>query len=188
MSAYNFEHVLLFSVPPVLAFVLLALATRRLAIRTVALIVALVGYALIVAKYTLFPIVIGGTSGTSSAEFLLRTANFVPLYGLDIGSRQFIGNIALGVPFGLLLPALVRWERRPWPALGACLGFGVALELLQFGLGAARLLRFRSLDVNDVMLNAAGAALGYAWLAMASAAIRWSGGHAAEEGSAPAPA
>ena len=68
----------------------------------------------------------------------------------------FIGNVAMFLPFGFLVPLL--WRRFGWRK-AAALGAGITLfvETCQLSVG-------RAFDVDDLMLNALGVLLGYgAW-------------------------
>lgn len=66
------------------------------------------------------------------------------------------GNVGLFLPLGLLLP--LGWRGwKVWKAALCGLGVSLAIELLQFTLAA------RALDVQDILTNTAGAALG-GWL------------------------
>ena len=91
--------------------------------------------------------------------------NLVPfhtlaIYWRNLGSefwmRNLFGNLALLLPLGLLgpvaLPALHRW----WRIALVALLYSVAIELIQ------RLVPARSADIDDVIVNLAGAMLGYA--------------------------
>ncbi|HLE59705.1 MAG TPA: VanZ family protein [Candidatus Limnocylindria bacterium] len=93
--------------------------------------------------------------------------NLIPFHTLNIylanlGSwfwiRNALGNLGLLLPLGLLgpiaLPALGRWWRVALVAL-----------LLSAGIEAAQLvIPDRSADIDDVIVNVAGALLGYATL------------------------
>lgn len=78
--------------------------------------------------------------------------------------HQHVGNLLLLVPFTLLGPVL--WPRlRAWRwALAIGVGISVCIELLQLALCAALDNPYRSVDIDDVIVNAAGALLGYALL------------------------
>jgi len=93
--------------------------------------------------------------------------NLVPFHTLSIywrnlGSefwmRNLLGNLALLLPIGLLgpiaLPALDRW----WRIAILALLVSTAIELTQL------LVPDRSADIDDVLVNVAGALLGYALL------------------------
>jgi len=71
------------------------------------------------------------------------------------------GNVVMFVPLGVLLPALWRSLRRLIRFLPAVVGVILAVELLQL------VTRLGTCDVDDFILNLAGALLGYlVWLAM----------------------
>ena len=81
------------------------------------------------------------------------------IYWRNLGSefwmRNLFGNLALLLPLGLLgpiaFPALDRW----WRIALVALLYSVAIELIQ------RLVPARSADVDDVIVNVAGALLGW---------------------------
>jgi glycopeptide antibiotics resistance protein len=90
--------------------------------------------------------------------------NLVPFHTLAIywrnpdswfWMRNLFGNLALLLPLGLLgpiaLPGLDRW----WRVALVALLFSVAIELIQL------LVPDRSADIDDVIVNVAGAVLGY---------------------------
>jgi glycopeptide antibiotics resistance protein len=96
--------------------------------------------------------------------------NLVPFHTLriylaNLGSefwmRNALGNLGLLLPLGLLgplaLPALDRW----WRILLLAIAISAAIELGQLWIPD------RSADIDDVILNVAGALLGYvAWRAI----------------------
>lgn len=101
--------------------------------------------------------------------------NLVPFHTLaiylrNLGSefwmRNLFGNLALLLPLGLLgpiaLPALDRW----WRIALVALLYSVAIELLQ------RLVPARSADIDDVIVNVAGALIGYAAFVTVRAILR----------------
>ena len=90
--------------------------------------------------------------------------NLVPfhtlaIYWRNLGSefwvRNLFGNLALLLPLGLIgpiaFPALDRW----WRLALVALLYSVAIELIQL------VVPDRSADIDDVILNVAGALLGY---------------------------
>ncbi|MEU6095275.1 VanZ family protein [Streptomyces sp. NPDC047079] len=70
--------------------------------------------------------------------------------------KQIGGNILLGVPFGILLPVLA-------PGTRGILRVGIvtALVMLLVELAQGALVTGRAFDIDDVILNTAGALLGY---------------------------
>ncbi len=75
---------------------------------------------------------------------------------------NFLGNILIFLPLGLLPPLLWKKMERFWKAAVLGCGISVAIELTQ-------LLLPRGTDIDDVWLNTLGAALGYGMFAL----IRW---------------
>ncbi len=73
---------------------------------------------------------------------------------------QLLGNVVLFVPLGFFLPLLnTRYLRFTMTATGGLL-VSVGIELVQLAL-LLMLIRRRSVDVDDVILNVTGACLGY---------------------------
>lgn len=87
--------------------------------------------------------------GDSVREYLARPAFRDTL-------KQLGGNIALGIPFGLLLPVLVPRARGLVRVAAVTAVVMLLVELVQ---GA--LITGRAFDIDDVLLNTAGALLGY---------------------------
>ena len=84
---------------------------------------------------------------------------------------HFVGNLAWFVPLGLLLPpARRRWNFAETLLLGLLLSAGI--EALQWLLGTG------VTDVDDVMINGLGAALGYGLAALCRRLSRRGGAHA----------
>jgi glycopeptide antibiotics resistance protein len=79
--------------------------------------------------------------------------------------RNARGNIALFIPLGILIP-LVWLRRRFWSGLQIALAVSISIEVLQY---LSRPWSNRLADVNDVILNVAGAALGLAVVSI----LRW---------------
>lgn len=74
--------------------------------------------------------------------------------------RQMVGNLLLLLPVGLLGPIALPWLDRWWRVLLAAFALSVGIELTQMWIPD------RAADVDDLMLNVAGAALGYAILSV----------------------
>ena len=75
--------------------------------------------------------------------------------GSPVSVLNLLGNVAIMVPLGVLLPLLVRGMRHWWSFLPLAALVSVGVEALQWltATGAA--------DVDDSILNFAGAAVGY---------------------------
>jgi glycopeptide antibiotics resistance protein len=70
--------------------------------------------------------------------------------------RQIGGNLLLGVPFGVLVPVLAPRTRG---FLRVLLLTAVVMLMVEFAQGA--LVTGRAFDIDDVILNSAGALIGY---------------------------
>ena len=100
---------------------------------------------------------------------LLSHINLIPFYfgNLFTASRAIIfwelaGNVLLTLPFGFGLPFFVRFPSRRILWIG--LLTGLALEASQLIISLAGLVSHsygHSIDINDVLLNAAGVIIGY---------------------------
>ncbi|HET7768729.1 MAG TPA: VanZ family protein [Chloroflexota bacterium] len=88
------------------------------------------------------------------------SVNLIPLVtltGADL--RTSLLNVLLLVPFGFGLPFIARLHAKQVIAGGALLS--VAIELAQLLTGYLAHMTFRIADVNDVIFNTIGAAIGY---------------------------
>ncbi len=107
---------------------------------------------------------------------LMSQVNLVPLYfskyGLSVaGYFGLLDNILLTVPFGFGLNFLSRLRLKDFLWLSITVGFGI--EAVQFVMTLILRYPYRVVDINDVLLNAMGALIGYglfrvfAWLYLA---------------------
>ena len=69
-------------------------------------------------------------------------------------AAQLLLNIAMFLPYGLLLPIAAHVLRKPVGTLTVVLLTTVSIETFQYFIG-------RSADVDDVIMNFVGGALGY---------------------------
>lgn len=74
--------------------------------------------------------------------------------------RQLAGNIGLLLPVGLIGPVLMPRLERVRSVLFAALALSAGIELVQSA-GTASTFIERSVDVDDLILNVAGALLGW---------------------------
>jgi glycopeptide antibiotics resistance protein len=132
----------------------------------------LAAYLVALVALTFFPF--DGLSGSEPVDLRLqafRTINFALRKGF--GSLEFlvlIGNLAAFVPLGMLIP-LVFGRRSLALVLMGGLAVSLAIELGQLALSIVLGFAFRSADIDDVIVNVCGAALGYL-LFLAVAAFR----------------
>jgi glycopeptide antibiotics resistance protein len=131
---------------------------------------ALTGAVAWILALTIFPIPIEARGWAFHRPF--SNMSLVPFRSIEAAlahglvwseARQLFGNIALFAPFGLLLPLSLRTFRRLWRTILVAAGLSVLIETMQ------SLLPEHSTDIDDVTLNASGAALGY----LAFVLIRW---------------
>jgi glycopeptide antibiotics resistance protein len=102
------------------------------------------------------------------ALFRFPAANPVPNFApfrsiaadLRLGGQQFfvnlLGNIVAFVPMGALPPLIRKRRTALWHVVVFCLALSLSIEIAQFFSGR------RVPDVDDLILNALGGAIGYA--------------------------
>ncbi|MBN1628287.1 MAG: VanZ family protein [Thermoleophilia bacterium] len=129
-------------------------------------VVFLACYACWIASQAFFPL-----PAWEGFGFSIGRVNLIPLrhfvdsfHHLSAGQiiRQHGGNFLLLVPFTLVGPAL--WPRlRAWKwALAVGVGGSLTIELVQLVLCVAVDDNYRTVDIDDVIVNTAGALVGYA--------------------------
>jgi glycopeptide antibiotics resistance protein len=97
--------------------------------------------------------------------------NLVPLITLAAADlKTSLLNILLFVPFGFGLPFISGLRMRGVVAAGVLVS--LSIETLQFVTGRIGGITFRVADVNDVIFNSLGAAMGYLLFAMFARAYR----------------
>jgi glycopeptide antibiotics resistance protein len=89
-----------------------------------------------------------------------HTLNLIPLITLTREDlRTSFLNILLMIPFGFGLPFITSLPMKKIVVAGAL--FSVVIELLQLVTGIMAKVTFRIADINDVIFNAVGVAIGY---------------------------
>lgn len=137
----------------------------------------LIGYLAVVVEVTVSPVTIDPElAGQISTQGLFWSGlNLVPSDLLDpryLLTRQGIGNVALGLPVGFLVPLAFRTNLRRAVIGGFFFGFGI--EAAQLGVSALVGFMYRVVDVTDLLLNWAGVLVGYGcFRIVASALARW---------------
>ena len=117
-------------------------------------------YLLGVLKYTIFPIPIG----SGMAEIMRRELKFssginlIP-FDINIVNEQVLYNILLTVPFGFGLPFLLNVTKIRLMIYGV--SFCVVIESLQLIISLFLGFPYRTIDINDVILNVFGVILGF---------------------------
>lgn len=98
---------------------------------------------------------------------ILEYANGYEHYNFDTWFFNLFGNVLLFVPLGFLLPILIAKARRFSTIIVWSLLVSLAIELTQLGT------RRGVFDLDDLILNILGGAIGYAAWTMASAGWRF---------------
>lgn len=89
-----------------------------------------------------------------------ESLNLIPLIKLSFEDlKTSLLNILLMVPFGFGLPFITNFRLKKVVLIGAL--FSVTIELLQLVTGFLAEITFRIADINDVIFNTLGAAIGY---------------------------
>ena len=131
---------------------------------------AAAGYAAVLVLVTLAPVRLRSDFGRYRNNW---RPQLVPLWNLVVNLRDSdrvmatlagaAGNVALFLPFGFLLPLLAPRMDRWWRTVGAGFALSTAIELTQLAFPG-----LRRPDVNDVLMNTLGAAVGFAAYRMAA--------------------
>jgi glycopeptide antibiotics resistance protein len=89
-----------------------------------------------------------------------KALNLIPLITLTFQDlKTSLLNILLFVPFGFGLPFITGFHWKKIIAIGMLVS--IAIELLQLITGLLAKMTFRITDVNDVIFNTLGVAIGY---------------------------
>jgi glycopeptide antibiotics resistance protein len=80
---------------------------------------------------------------------------FLMFKQFKISSKQIIGNSVMLLPMGIFIPLLFPKLSGFFPVFFICLLVSVCIELMQL------ITSYRSTDIDDVILNTAGAIVGY---------------------------
>lgn len=112
-----------------------------------------------------FPIEINGLYvDVMREEPLMSQINLIPFYFGQYGltPASFLGivnNVILTMPFGFGLNFIIQLKDRNFIWLGFVLGFG--FETTQLIISLFLRYPYRTIDVNDILMNAIGVLLGY---------------------------
>ena len=95
-------------------------------------------------------------SGQTAGEEI-NLIPFITLTPQDLTTSLL--NILLLIPFGFGLPFITNDRMKKVVVMGAL--FSIVIELLQLVTGVLAKMTFRVADINDVIFNTVGAAIGY---------------------------
>ena len=96
-----------------------------------------------------------GTTNFVPFETIMRYINYAQYFNMNLIIVNLLGNLLIFTPMGFLLPLLAKRFRRVWPILFVGFCSSLVVETIQF------IFRVGSSDVDDLILNTAGAGLGY---------------------------
>lgn len=158
---------------PLTAVVVWALDRRGWSPRRLVAVVAFAIYLSGVAMQTLFPIMVGDDPGRPPVPLrdIVHLRLFEAVFNSAGNRQQAFLNVVLGIPFGVLLPLV--GVRSVWKVLVLGLLFAVAIEGLQLVEDVVYRTEFRTVDINDVMLNWLGVSIGLAMYLVAAVVFRW---------------
>ena len=89
-----------------------------------------------------------------------KTMNLIPLITLTPQDlKTSLLNILLLIPFGFGLPFITNFGMKKIVVIGAL--FSIVIEFLQLVTGFMAKITFRIADINDVIFNTVGVAIGY---------------------------
>ena len=108
---------------------------------------------LVLLKYFMPDLILNGqTAG--------KSINLIPLITLTPQDlKTSLLNILLLIPFGFGLPFVTNLRMKPIVVIGAL--FSIVIEFLQLITGLMAKITFRIADINDVIFNTLGVAVGY---------------------------
>lgn len=95
--------------------------------------------------------------GLDSANFtLFKTIRMYIDYAYKLNSfENLVGNVVVLIPFGFLLPYVLKWGKNFFVMLFNAFIFVLGIEVFQL------FSAFGAFDVDDILLNCLGAVLGY---------------------------
>ncbi len=117
---------------------------------------AMVAFGAVLARATLAPSYASEGLAHANLQPGASLRQYYERYTVAGAVRQVGGNVLLGMPFGVLLPVLAPKARG---ALRVVVTTGLVMVLVEMAQGAV--VRGRAFDVDDVIMNTAGALLSY---------------------------
>ena len=95
--------------------------------------------------------------GLDTANFtLFKTIKMYIRYSYKLNSfENLVGNVVVFLPFGYLLPHILRTAKSGLMLMGYAFFFSLSIELFQL------FSAFGAFDVDDLLLNTAGALIGF---------------------------
>ncbi|MBR1483010.1 MAG: VanZ family protein [Ruminococcus sp.] len=150
----------------ILAVYLIYAIIRKRPVKRIVVTCIFIIYLVAIAIVTLFPIVYDDVTEYTDT---ITWYNFIPFKTIISAFQngvtataisQIIGNIALSVPFGIMVLMLFKLPHW-WQKLLIALSFTAAIEFSQLCIGLSIGNMYRNIDIDDVILNLLGAYIGY---------------------------
>lgn len=145
-------------------WIIISSVTKRTLSRKI-LISLFIIYITVVVSITVFPLVIDPEMMvmTDKSIILIPFSTITDLLAnATLGTivLQIIGNIIMTVPYGVLIPFIVK-RKRWYNYLIYTLVFPIAVELTQLIICLSTNSFYRTVDIDDVILNSIGILIGY---------------------------
>lgn len=160
-----------FTPATIIAAVWLVVVVRRgLGPWTAAVGLVAIGHIAGVAAVTLFPLPVQAEVIEEHRAMQLASNNFVPLAslinavatgGYPAVISQSLGNFIMLIPFGIYAPLMFRRLRPIHMTMLAGLAFSLTVEATQLAISTVLGFTYKLADIDDVILNTAGVAVGY---------------------------
>ena len=150
----------------ILAVYLIYAIIRKRPVKRIVVICIFIIYLVAVVIITLFPIVYDDVTEYTDT---ITWYNFIPFKTIvsafqngvtTTAITQIIGNIALAVPFGIMVLMLFKLPHW-WQKLLIALSFTIAIESSQLYIGLFIGNMYRNIDIDGVILNLMGTYIGY---------------------------
>ncbi|MGC1378916.1 MAG: VanZ family protein [Anaerolineales bacterium] len=158
---YNFDEAALYVCLTTLAMLLVILRFQKRSFSYLLFFLIFGIYMIGVVSVVIFPIAMPDPGAMEQWGFRpsinLIPFNFGNCFMYDICVEQIIQNVILTMPFGFGVSFIARLRARDFVWLPLAIGLGFEFSQFMVSRGG-----FHALDINDVLLNAAGAWLGYA--------------------------
>ena len=91
----------------------------------------------------------------------LKTVKEMTIFGFGIFLRQIVGNIVLFIPMGFFAPVLSKKFASFKSIIGFCIVISSGIEIIQGVINVLTQYYNRSVDIDDLILNTLGAAIGF---------------------------
>lgn len=135
----------------------------KLTAKRVVLITLFYAYIMMVFGTTLFPIQNFPLTYPPKYNFIPFSTikELITTLPATIAIKQIVGNLIMFMPFGFFIPFFTK-KNGFQKCIYLSIGFAILIELLQFILGLTFVgSQYRSVDIDDVILNTIGAIVGY---------------------------